>query len=108
MQFDMGRGTTLRLSEIEMNPTFIPVRTNENQLDAIFLTHVHADHTEDVDVYLRSLWQFSPIPNPALQQPIDVVCGEDVTGNVTNVFGLTSTVTTSCSGLVSMAGATSE
>src|SRR4051794_21540438 len=37
LQFDVGRGTNLRLSQIGVTP---------QQLNAIFLTHIHGDHTE--------------------------------------------------------------
>src|ERR1051326_5596920 len=37
LQFDAGRGTNMRLSQINVTPV---------QLSAIFLTHTHGDHTE--------------------------------------------------------------
>ena len=37
LQFDTGRGTTLRLSQLR-----VPV----GKLNAIFYTHMHSDHTE--------------------------------------------------------------
>src|SRR5215212_2421596 len=37
LQFDAGRGTSMRLSQIAVTPV---------QLNAIFLTHIHGDHTE--------------------------------------------------------------
>ena len=37
LQFDAGRGTTQRLSELGVSPL---------QLDAVFITHMHSDHTE--------------------------------------------------------------
>src|SRR5260370_16633773 len=37
LQFDAGRGTNMRLSQINVTPV---------QLRAIFLTHIHGDHTE--------------------------------------------------------------
>src|SRR5881227_687194 len=37
LQFDTGRGTNMRLSQIDVTPI---------QLNAIFLTHMHGDHTE--------------------------------------------------------------
>ena len=36
LQFDAGRGTNMRLSQIDVAP---------QQLNAIFLTHMHGDHT---------------------------------------------------------------
>src|SRR5262245_51413659 len=37
LQFDAGRGTTMRLSQLGMGP---------EQLNAVFFTHMHNDHTE--------------------------------------------------------------
>src|SRR3954454_19235642 len=37
MQFDAGRGTNMRLSQIGVA---------EDKLDVIFFTHMHTDHTE--------------------------------------------------------------
>jgi ribonuclease Z len=37
LQFDTGRGTNMRLSQIGVSPA---------QLNAIFFTHMHGDHTE--------------------------------------------------------------
>src|SRR5437763_10391582 len=37
LQFDVGRGTNMRLSEIPVAP---------QELTAIFFTHMHSDHTE--------------------------------------------------------------
>src|SRR5262245_48415087 len=37
LQFDAGRGTNMRLSQIGVTP---------GQLDAIFFTQMHTDHTE--------------------------------------------------------------
>jgi hypothetical protein len=37
LQFDAGRGTALRLSQVDLDV---------GQLDAIFFTHMHSDHTD--------------------------------------------------------------
>src|SRR5690349_1372615 len=37
LQFDAGRGTTMRLSQLGVGP---------QQLNAVFFTHMHNDHTE--------------------------------------------------------------
>src|SRR4051794_874262 len=37
LQFDAGRGTNMRLSQIDVTPA---------QLNALFFTHMHGDHTE--------------------------------------------------------------
>jgi ribonuclease Z len=49
LQFDAGRGTTMRLSQLQVPPA---------QLDAVFFTHLHNDHTEGFAemAYLR--WMF--------------------------------------------------
>jgi ribonuclease Z len=46
LQFDAGRGTALRLSQVNVDV---------GQLDAIFFTHMHSDHTEGfIDVMQRA------------------------------------------------------
>lgn len=61
MQFDVGRGTTERLSQIEVSP---------NAVDAVFLTHMHSDHTEGLIGFMQLRWHF-------LGVPLDVVCTAD-------------------------------
>lgn len=63
LQFDAGRGTTERLSQLGLSPL---------QLDAIFLTHMHSDHTEGLAGLLQYRWHF-------LGDAVDVVCSADVT-----------------------------
>src|SRR5262249_33470581 len=63
MQFDAGRGTNMRLSQIGVAP---------GQLNAIFFTHMHTDHTEGFADIIQLRWHFSP-PEPKL----DVVCSSD-------------------------------
>jgi ribonuclease Z len=61
MQFDAGRGTNMRLSQISVSP---------QHLDAIFLTHMHGDHTEGLADILMLRWY--------LKGPrIDIVCSSD-------------------------------
>jgi ribonuclease Z len=62
LQFDAGRGTTERLSQLGLSPS---------QLDAVFLTHLHSDHTEGLAGLLLYRWHF-------LGGPVDVVCSADV------------------------------
>ena len=50
MQFDAGRGTNMRLSQIG-----VP----EWQLNAIFFTHMHTDHTEGFADILQLRWHFN-------------------------------------------------
>ena len=47
LQFDAGRGTNMRLSQLNVTP---------GQLNAIFFTHMHSDHTEGfADIMFASL-----------------------------------------------------
>jgi len=62
LQFDAGRGTTERLSQLNLSP---------NRIDAVFLTHIHSDHTEGLAGLLQLRWHF-------LGDDIDVVCSADV------------------------------
>jgi ribonuclease Z len=64
MQFDAGRGTNMRLSQVG-----VP----EWQLNAIFFTHMHTDHTEGFADILQLRWHFNPTG-----PKIDVVCSSDV------------------------------
>lgn len=66
LQFDAGRGTNMRLSQLDVTPT---------QLDAIFLTHMHGDHTEGLADIMMLRWYLKG-PN------IDVVCSSDATSAV--------------------------
>ena len=64
IQFDAGRGTNMRLSQVG-----VP----EWQLDAIFFTHMHTDHTEGFADILQLRWHFNPTG-----PKIDVVCSSDI------------------------------
>lgn len=66
LQFDAGRGTTERLSQLGLSPL---------QLDAIFLTHVHSDHSEGLAGLLLYRWHF-------LGGPLDVICSADVNASM--------------------------
>src|SRR5437016_4554623 len=61
LQFDTGRGTNMRLSQIDVSPV---------QLNAIFFTHMHGDHTEGFADIMMLRWY--------LKGPkIDIVCSSD-------------------------------
>jgi ribonuclease Z len=61
LQFDAGRGTNMRLSQINVSPP---------QLNAIFFTHTHGDHTEGFADIMMLRWY--------LKGPkIDIVCSSD-------------------------------
>jgi len=61
LQFDAGRGTNMRLSQIGVSPP---------QLNAIFLTHMHGDHTEGLADIMMLRWY---LKGPA----VDIVCSAD-------------------------------
>src|SRR6266516_590605 len=61
LQFDTGRGTNMRLSQIDVAP---------QQLNAIFLTHIHGDHTEGLADVLMLRWYMKG-------SKLDMVCSSD-------------------------------
>lgn len=65
LQFDSGRGTLMRLSQVGINA---------GRLNAVFLTHMHSDHVEGFSDIAQQRWLF-PTKGPKL----DVVCAGDVT-----------------------------
>jgi ribonuclease Z len=64
LQFDTGRGTTMRLSQLGIYP---------EQINAVFFTHMHNDHTEGFADLVLARWSFHGT-GPRL----DVVCSTDV------------------------------
>ena len=62
LQFDVGRGTTERLSQVGLST---------RDVDAVFLTHLHSDHTEGLAGLLQLRWHY-------LGEPLDIVCSDDV------------------------------
>jgi ribonuclease Z len=71
LQFDTGRGTNLRLSQVGVSP---------GQLNAAFFTHMHFDHTEDFASVVQARWHFN-----STGPKIDVVCSADAV----STFGFT-------------------
>jgi ribonuclease Z len=65
LQFDAGRGTSERLSQLGVST---------RQIDAVFLTHLHSDHTEGLAGLLLNRWHF-------FGGQIDIVCSADVTAS---------------------------
>jgi ribonuclease Z len=63
LQFDAGRGTNMRLSQVNVTPA---------QLNAIFFTHMHSDHTEGFADIIQMRWNYNS-KGPKL----DVVCSSD-------------------------------
>jgi ribonuclease Z len=64
LQFDAGRGTTMRLSQLSVFPA---------QLNAVFFTHMHNDHTEGFADLVQLRWTFN-----GTGPKIDAVCSSDV------------------------------
>ena len=63
LQFDAGRGTTMRLSQLGVEP---------GQLNVIFFTHMHSDHADGFADILQLRWHFN-----STKPKIDVVCSSD-------------------------------
>lgn len=63
LQFDTGRGTTQRLSQ---------AKTPVGKLQAIFLTHMHSDHTEGLSDMMQLRWHFG-----SGGPKVDLVCSSD-------------------------------
>lgn len=63
LQFDTGRGTVQQLSKLR-----VPVA----RLDAVFLTHMHSDHTEGLVDMMQLRWHFN-----STGPKIDLVCSAD-------------------------------
>jgi ribonuclease Z len=63
LQFDTGRGTNQRLSQLGVTA---------GQLNAIFLTHMHSDHTEGLADVLLLRWNYN-----SAGPKLDVVCSAD-------------------------------
>src|SRR3954453_23977367 len=68
MQFDAGRGTNMRLSQLGLTPA---------QINAVFFTHMHTDHTEGFADILQLRWHFNSVG-----PKVDVVCSSDVTSTL--------------------------
>ena len=63
LQFDAGRGTMMRLSQLGVAPA---------QIAAVFFTHMHSDHVDGFADLMQLRWHFD------LKAPkVDVVCTAD-------------------------------
>ncbi len=63
LQFDVGRGTTMRLSQLGVFPA---------QINGVFFTHMHTDHTEGFADLVTLRWFFN-----GAGPKIDVICSAD-------------------------------
>ncbi len=63
LQFDAGRGTSMRLSQIPVLP---------NQINAVFFTHLHSDHVDGLADLLQIRWHFN-----SKGPKVDIVCSTD-------------------------------
>lgn len=63
LQFDAGRGTSMRLSQVPVLPA---------QLNAIFFTHLHSDHVDGLADLLQIRWHFN-----SKGPKVDIVCSAD-------------------------------
>jgi ribonuclease Z len=63
MQFDVGRGTSMRLSQLDVPP---------GQINAIFFTHMHSDHADGFADILQLRWLFN-----SKGPKVDVLCSSD-------------------------------
>ena len=63
LQFDAGRGTNMRLSQVGVLTV---------QLNAIFFTHMHSDHTEGFADIVQLRWNYN-----STGPKLDVVCSAD-------------------------------
>ena len=68
LQFDVGRGTTMRLSQVG-----VPV----GKLNAVFFTHMHSDHAEGFLDLVQLRWHFD-----SAGPKLDVVCSSDTISNL--------------------------
>jgi len=66
LQFDAGRGTSLRLSQVGVQP---------EQLAAIFFTHMHSDHVEGFIDIMQLRWH-------KVGAKLDVVCSADAVSSL--------------------------
>ena len=62
LQFDTGRATSMRLSQLGVNLT---------ELDAVFISHLHSDHTVGFVDMMQTRWH-------SVGAPLDLVCAADV------------------------------
>jgi ribonuclease Z len=63
LQFDAGRGTNMRLSQLDVTPV---------QLNALFFTHMHSDHTEGFADIMQHRWTWN-----STGPKLDIVCSAD-------------------------------
>lgn len=72
LQFDVGRGTSMKLSQLNVLPA---------QINAVFFTHMHSDHADGFADILQLRWHFN-----SKGPKVDVVCSSDTV----SVLGFTA------------------
>jgi ribonuclease Z len=78
LQFDTGRGTLLRLSQVGVVP---------GQLNAVFFTHMHSDHSEGMAEIAQLRWNFN-----SAGPKLDVVCSVDAVSPLGHTMSCTKFV----------------
>lgn len=79
MQFDTGRGTTQQLSKLG-----VPV----GRLSAVFLSHMHSDHTEGLTDMAQLRWHFN-----SAGPKLPLICSQDVRSPAGHVMSCTNFAT---------------
>jgi hypothetical protein len=74
MQFDAGRGTTMRLSQLNITSA---------QVNAVFFTHMHSDHADGFADLIQLRWHFN-----SKDPKVDVVCSSDTMATCVRMVGL--------------------
>lgn len=75
LQFDAGRGTLQQLSKLKVNP---------GKVNAVFLTHIHSDHTDGLADLMQIRWHFA-----SAGPKVDLVCSADVKSKIGHVVSCT-------------------
>lgn len=75
LQFDAGRGTLQQLSKLK-----VPA----GKIKAVFLTHIHSDHTDGLADLMQIRWHFGSAGPKA-----DLVCHSDATAHAGHVMSCT-------------------
>lgn len=72
LQFDAGRGTSMRLSQLGVTP---------GRLDALFFTHLHSDHVDGFADLMQLRWHFE-----SKRPKLGVICAADSASRTSHVL----------------------